>query len=437
MIRLESIAWVVSIIPSGDILKDQMSNPFNHEPNEPLDQYASSVRDRMADCVYDNVGAILAALASIGAAFVGQRDLNLDESHLQKKTQQTVACDSSLERSKWSRISPPDNIDRNRSVIDTIEFKRRLAAGEFDDAVRRLLGEMDSLDEPESSANELSVSMQDVLDRGRLLGRSTLCRLNPVGTVSSISSSGRHSVTPQFASDQPTSAGFTINVKDDGNASLSGEFPAGWQPLDLVAVVPQIKRNQLFKRLSIDSTIVTPLNEPPHQSGRVPAVTVLSLPTLPGGGSGSAAVPKPLPTFEIAFDSLESRLRISTPLQPGDGDGLLVLTAVESEPPAAVILERSGDTPQLVGYCDLPTSMHGAGRIKVKVSSIDLDRLSELSPEAASLWLATQPMIALPLTRRGCEYSFFLYASAREFLKQHPSAILAVRVASHGMGVAE
>ncbi len=320
-------------------------------------------------------------------------------------------------------------------MIDVTEFKRRLAAGEFDDAVRRLLGEMDSLDESETSPSDLPEGMRDVLDRGRLLGRSTLCRLSPEGAVGSIASNGLHSVIPQFASDQPTSVSYTINVTADGNAILSGEFPKGWQLLDLVAVVPHVKRNQLLKRLSLDSTIVKPLNEPPQASGRVPAVTVLS--PLPGGGSEGAAVPKPLPTFELAFDSLESRLRISTPLQSGDGNELLVLIAIESEPPAAVILERSGDTPQVVGYCDLPTSMLGAGRIKVNVSSIDIDRLSELSPNAASLWLATQPMIAIPLTRRGDEYSFILHDSARDFLKQHPSAILAVRVASHGMGVAE
>lgn len=324
--------------------------------------------------------------------------------------------------------------DRSPKMLDIAEFKRRLAGGEFDDSVRRLLGEMDVLDETEDSDGALSPEMHDVLGRGRLLGRSTLRRLY-VSDISgsTISSNGPHKLHLQLLTDQPAAPGLTLTIADDGTANLSGAFPAGWQPLDFVAVVPHVKRNSILRRLSIDSTIVTPRTEPPRASRRIPTTTVMSTPTPDEGASET----KSLPSFEVTFDSVQTSLRISTPLQPRDGDELIVLVTIESESPVPAILERSeGSDQQLAGRFVLTHDLHGVGRIKVKVSSIDVEKLGDLPPEHVSLWLATQAMIAMPLKPTGDGYAFTMYDADREFINQHPEAVFAIRVVPQVSGVA-
>ncbi|MEI8022511.1 MAG: hypothetical protein WCH39_30155, partial [Schlesneria sp.] len=267
-------------------------------------------------------------------------------------------------------------------MLDIAEFKRRLAGGEFDDVVRRLLDEMDTLDEPEDSDGAISLEMQEVLDRGRLLGRSTLRRLYVSdGGDSIISSNGPYKLHLQLSADQPPTAEVTLNIADDGTSKLSGSFPSGWQPLDLVAVVPHVKRNPILRKVSINSTIVTPRTEPPQSSIRIPAKTIL---LSPDSGENTLEA-KSLPSFEVTCDSVETGLQISTPLQALDSDDLLVLVTIESETPVPVFLERSeGTEQQLVGQCEVPRELRGANRIKVRVTSIDLDKLESLSPEQVS-----------------------------------------------------
>lgn len=319
--------------------------------------------------------------------------------------------------------------------MDIDEFKRRLADGEYDDAVLRLMGEMSAIDEEHESNKVLSPEIQRVLDRGRLLAKSTLRRLTVTSTAnSSIGSKGQHKLLLNSSLDQLKVTDFTLSVDEDGRANLSGTFAVGGQFLDIVAVVPHLKRNSLLKRLAIDLTILPPSTEQRESNYKIPGITVLSVPTLNSGASETYTPP----LFQIDFDSEETVVRVSTPTHPADGDELLVLVTIENEQPVPLILERSDESPsQLVGQFDLPRNLHGAGKVKVKVSSIDMEKLDQLTSDQVSLWLGTQPMIAMPLSAVDNGYDFTICSADREFLKQHADAILAVRVTSRGSEVTE
>jgi len=319
-------------------------------------------------------------------------------------------------------------------MLDITEFKRRLAAGEFDDTIHRLMNESDALDESEVSDEAITPEVSFVLDRGRLLRRSTLQRLYVSGVAGSIASpNGPHTLHLKLLNDQSAAAKFTLTIPDVGTAHLTGDFPTGWQLLDLVVVVPAVKRNGFVRKVTIDSTIVAPRTERPQSNRSIPATTVLSTPTLGEGGTEA----KSLPSFEVSFDSVETGFRLSTPAQALDGQELLVLVTIESESPVAVIMERlEANNPQLTGWCELPGNLRAANRIKVRIAPIDLDHLDDLPPAHASLWLATQPMIAMPLKKTSDGYEFTMYDTDRDFLLKHPDSVLACRVASQVSEVA-
>jgi hypothetical protein len=313
-------------------------------------------------------------------------------------------------------------------MMDIDEFKRRLADGEYDDAILRLMDEMSAIDEENESTEVLSPEIQRVLDRGRLLARSTLRRLTVTSIASSsIGSKGQHKLLLDSSSGELPATDIALSVDEDGRANLSGTFAVGGQFLDIVAVVPHLKRNSLLKRLAIDLTIIPPSTEQRQSNFKIPGMTVLSVPPLSAGASETDAPP----VFQIDFDSNEIAVRVSTLAHPADGDELLVLMTIENEQPVPLILDRSHESPfQLVGQFELPHNLHGAGKVKVKVSSIDVDKLDHLPAEQVSLWLGTQPMIAMPLSVVDNGYDFTICSADREFLEQHVNAILAIRVAS-------
>ncbi len=176
-------------------------------------------------------------------------------------------------------------------------------------------------------------------------------------------------------------------------------------------------------------------DDSPQSGSRVPATTVLS--TSPPRGYGTRET-QPIPSFEVTWNSADEGLRISTPERPTDGEELLVLVTIEKNPIVPVILERpDGNDQQLTGHCPLPTDVREATRVRVKVISIDLEKLSELTPQFVSLWLATRPMIAIPLSPINDRYEFTMVEADREFLKLHPDAVVAVRVVLNEKGAAQ
>lgn len=323
-------------------------------------------------------------------------------------------------------------------MIDMAEFQCRLAGGELDDVVRRLLGEMDVVaDEPEESDITLSSEMDRALERSRLLRQSTLLRLiHDDFAASKIGSAGRQQLRIQYSSAaESTAAEVTLMQDDDGTAYLSGSFPEGVQPLEIVAVLPHIARNSFLRPVMRDSPTVLPRDDFPKPGSRVPATTILSTSKPLGDGARET---QPVPSFDVIWNSADEGVRISTPARPTDGEELLVLVTLEKNTMVPVILERpDGNDQQLTGYCPLPTDVRDGTRIRVKVNSIDLVKLSELPPQFVSLWLATRPMIAIPLSPINDRYVFTMDESDQEFLKLHPDAVVAVRVALSEKGGAQ
>jgi hypothetical protein len=335
---------------------------------------------------------------------------------------------------------------------DPGEFELRLTAGAFDAAIHRILTDAD-LDEVDEVASEMSApalqdaTLKQILERGKRLGRSRLwvARQFPAGRLHTgvVSGKGELSLTlagPPLAGDsqEDMSAMATANALFSFGSKM--QFKCGAEvkgaPLDLVLIaVPRVTRLEFDALIGFEKPKVAPApREQFKRADRVPAMALnsggLDIALLSATAGPNDDIP-PIGTFNVVVDLASSQLEVSTDRLEGE-DGLLLATVqFDGGVPILVILESGENERQtLRGAVPLPPAIQ-EGRTKaaiVVVHEVTPDELPLLNPMEASLWLAGQQSIVIPLSEDQGAFGFTLDEGDRRFLAEKPDAIIAVRV---------
>lgn len=327
------------------------------------------------------------------------------------------------------------------------EFERRLTAGAFDNAIHRILTEPD-LDEDDEFASQMpdaasqDATLKQILERGSRLGRSRLwvARQFPAGRLHAgvVAGKGELLLTlagspPAANSQEDTAAISEANAVVSFGSTLQFrcEPEVRGLPLELVLVVePRVTRVEFDELIGFEKPKVAPApREKFNRSDRTPAMA-LDIP-LPGEAPDPIEVDSIVGTFEVVVNLASSQLEVSTERLEGE-DGILIATVqFDGGLPIPVILEcDESDRQTLRGTVPLPQGIR-EGREKaaiVVVHEVTPDELPLLNPTEASLWLAGQHAMVIPLSEDRSGFDFTLDEGDRRFLAENTDAIVAVRI---------